>query len=248
MNLDGIAECQRMFPNDFACLDHVVQQRWGGSPTCEICYGTKGKIRVDRRVWACSKCGRQILVLKGTLLSGTRLPLTRWFLAIRVFLDSKGELTAKDLQLVIGAENYKTAVAWLKKLRQSAGQIFTAASERPCPMKRLRIALRSSRPAPSGVMLARKVVSRIKALRPGKLVSGHRQTACFEGWCNSPGLRRAKKASFTERLLELGFHLVLSAGRVATFLLNVRSPTSRSRRRAPKFDFRLIFAYLVPRA
>ena len=81
------------------------QLRWNGSPTrcphCaseQRCYflrpaSTARRTRTGRptarRVWKCGACRRQFSVLTGTVLEGTRLPLTSWIGAVDAYVHQQ---------------------------------------------------------------------------------------------------------------------------------------------------------------
>ena len=60
----------------------------------------------------CTACRHQCSVISGTILEATKLPLTRWFLAMHLLTQSKNNVAALELKRHLGV-CYKTA--WLIK-------------------------------------------------------------------------------------------------------------------------------------
>lgn len=95
----SLAEFLRRFGTEAQCEAALVQQRWGGGFCCDRCGGAG--FRSFRRgtllYRECSGCGRQVSVLVGTLFEHSRLPLTKWFLALYLLTQSKTNVAALEL-------------------------------------------------------------------------------------------------------------------------------------------------------
>jgi len=68
--------------------------------------------REKRRYFQCSTCRHQCSVISGTIFEATKLPLSRWFLAMHLLTQSKNNVAALELKRHLGV-CYKTA--WLVK-------------------------------------------------------------------------------------------------------------------------------------
>ncbi len=104
--------CQfaRQFPNDEACLEHMMKRRYGGTETtCPKC-GEQGKFyRMTReRAYVCQHCKYQVHPTAGTFMHRTRLPLHKWFLAMHMFTISRHGVAAKELERELDV-SYPTA-------------------------------------------------------------------------------------------------------------------------------------------
>ncbi len=104
--------CQfaRQFPNDEACLEHMMKRRYGGTETtCPKC-GVHGKFyRMTReRAYVCQHCKYQVHPTAGTFMHRTRLPLHKWFLAMHMFTISRHGVAAKELERELDV-SYPTA-------------------------------------------------------------------------------------------------------------------------------------------
>lgn len=97
------------FPNDDACLTHVMNVRYGMRHTCRAC-GVEATFHrlANRRAFACSQCGDNLYPTAGTILQDTRTPLQLWFYAIYLFVVTRHGVSGKELQRQLGV-TYKTA-------------------------------------------------------------------------------------------------------------------------------------------
>lgn len=98
------------FPDDDACLEHIMQVRFGGTTMdCPSC-GAEGEFHklTKRRVYACPHCLFQIAPTANTILHDTRTPLVSWFYAMYLFCTTRHGVSGKELQRQLGV-TYKTA-------------------------------------------------------------------------------------------------------------------------------------------
>src|SRR3954451_1793535 len=106
----SVREFFNRFPNEEACLQHIMDVRFGGTMIdCPAC-GAEGefhKLR-DRRVYACPNCLFQIAPTANTILQDTRTPLVSWFYAMYLFCTTRHGVSGKELQRQLGV-TYKTA-------------------------------------------------------------------------------------------------------------------------------------------
>jgi len=108
------------FPDERACLEHIMQVRFGG--TCIDCpsCGTVGvqfhKLH-ERRVFACPECRFQIAPTANTILHDTRTPLVSWFYAMWLFCTTRHGVSGKELQRQLGV-TYKTAYRMGMQIRK----------------------------------------------------------------------------------------------------------------------------------
>jgi len=97
------------FPNDDACLTHVMEVRFGLRHDCRKCgvEATFHKI-TGRRAFACSACGDHVYPCAGTIFEDSRTSLQSWFYAIYLFVVTRHGVSGKELQRALGV-TYKTA-------------------------------------------------------------------------------------------------------------------------------------------
>ena len=67
----------------------------------------------------CAACGHQASVTAGTIFQDTHKPLRVWFHAIWLVTTAKQGASALAIQQVLGLGSYRTAWAWLHKLRHA---------------------------------------------------------------------------------------------------------------------------------
>ena len=112
-------EFQKQFPDDEACLRHLMVTRYGGLETdCPKC-GEHGKFyRMTReRAYECQHCRYQLHPTVGTIMHRTHLPLHKWFYAMHLFSTSRHGVAAKELERQLDV-SYPTAWRMAHKIRE----------------------------------------------------------------------------------------------------------------------------------
>jgi len=106
------------FPDDDACLTHVMEVRYGLRHTCRKCgvEGTFHKLS-DRRAFSCSSCGDHVYPCAGTIFQDSRTPLQVWFYAIYLFVTTRHGVSGKELERTLGV-TYKTAWRMGQQIRK----------------------------------------------------------------------------------------------------------------------------------
>jgi ribosomal protein L37AE/L43A len=110
----SMAEFLDRYGSEAQCEAALVAARWPDGFVCPACgciaHGTF--VREGRRYWQCTACRHQCSAISGTIFESTKLPLTRWFLAMQLLTQSKNNVSALELRRQLGV-CYKTA--WLLK-------------------------------------------------------------------------------------------------------------------------------------
>ena len=114
-----LGEFDRRFATDEACRQYLAEVRWAHGFRCPRCGGAKAWPARAGRLWHCAGCGHQTSVTAGTIFQDTRTPLTTWFRAMWWVTNQKTGVSALGLQRALGLGSYKTAWAWLHKLRRA---------------------------------------------------------------------------------------------------------------------------------
>lgn len=110
------------FPDDEACLRHVMEVRFGLRHVCRKCGVESTFHRMsDRRAYACAACGDHVYPTAGSVFHDTRTPLQLWFYAIYLFVTTRHGVSAKELQRQLGV-TYKTAWRMGHKIRELTGR------------------------------------------------------------------------------------------------------------------------------
>jgi transposase-like protein/predicted RNA-binding Zn-ribbon protein involved in translation (DUF1610 family) len=114
-----LADFERRFATEAACRAYLLQLRWPVGFRCPRCGQAKGWPVRERGLMQCTACGRQTSVTAGTIFQDLRTPLPVWFRAMWAVTSQKTGISALGLQRELGLRSYKTAWAWLHKLRRA---------------------------------------------------------------------------------------------------------------------------------
>ncbi len=113
----SLFELQQRFPDEGACRAYLTASRWPEGFRCPRCGSADGLELPSRDLWRCGACGLDTSVTAGTVLHGTRTPLTHWFWAAYLVATHAPGLSAVQLQRQLGLARYETAWLMLHKLR-----------------------------------------------------------------------------------------------------------------------------------
>lgn len=110
----SMAEFMDRYGSDEQCEAALIESRWPEGFACPSCGGGQNSSfrREGRRYFQCTACRHQCSVISGTIFEATKLPLSRWFLAMHLLTQSKNNVAALELKRHLGV-CYKTA--WLVK-------------------------------------------------------------------------------------------------------------------------------------
>ena len=110
-------EFEARFATEADCIAYWIEARWGGTPACAKCQGTRLWTERDGILFECRDCGHQTSLTSGTLLEKTRKPFKVWFRAVFEISSRRNGISAKDVERIMGFGSYKTAWTWLHKIR-----------------------------------------------------------------------------------------------------------------------------------
>jgi transposase len=107
----SVREFFARFPDDAACLKHVMEVRYGLKHQCAAC--NKGKPELERREWtfhplkgrkaySCANCGHHIYPCAGTIFQDSRTSLQLWFYAIFLFVTTRHGVSGMELHRSLG--------------------------------------------------------------------------------------------------------------------------------------------------
>lgn len=102
------------------CYRALYRWRWPKGFRCPQCDGrARSRFRRGETVYyQCRGCRHQTTLISGTLLQGSRLPLTQWFQAMYLLSSTKTNLSALELKRHLGV-NYKSAWRLKHKIMQA---------------------------------------------------------------------------------------------------------------------------------
>jgi transposase-like protein len=112
-------EMAQVFADEQRCIDHLRAILWADGAYCPYCQGKKVYHFSDNRTHKCGDCKKRFSIKVGTIFEGTKLPLTRWFMAIWLITSRKKGVASTQLARDIGITQ-KSAWFMLHRLRHAS--------------------------------------------------------------------------------------------------------------------------------
>src|SRR6201988_4560299 len=115
----GLSTHTARFDTERKCHDFLVHIRWNDKPQCPACENDNMNYYLSsRNLYKCSCCYKQFSVIKGTIFERSRVPLTKWFLAIYLFTTKKRGISSCQMAKWL---DVKQPTAWfmLHRLREA---------------------------------------------------------------------------------------------------------------------------------
>jgi len=116
MAYQSIHELMREYNTEDKCLEWFISHRWHGEIICPFCsnkdtekkiyHFTKGKLKGR---FQCGKCTRQFSVRTNSFMGESRLPLSKWLMAIYFVVNHKRGISSIQLARNIGVTQ---SAAW----------------------------------------------------------------------------------------------------------------------------------------
>jgi len=113
------------FQNDDAAREAFEAVRWPHGPTCPHCGNAdaekiaKGQGSAHRPgLYYCAECNGQFTVTVGTVMERSKVPLSKWLLAMHLMGASKKGVSAHQLHRMLGV-TYKTAWFMAHRIREA---------------------------------------------------------------------------------------------------------------------------------
>jgi ribosomal protein L37AE/L43A len=110
----SMPEFYERYGTEAKCRAALQASRWPAGFVCPACGGA-ARTSFERgglRYWQCAACERQCSLISGTIFEASKLPLTRWFLAMQLLTQAKNNVSALELRRQLGV-SYRSA--WLLK-------------------------------------------------------------------------------------------------------------------------------------
>jgi len=110
----SMPEFYQRYATEAQCQAALQLARWPGGFVCPKCGGAARTrfVRCGLPYWQCRACAHQCSLISGTMFESSKLPLSRWFLALQLLSQSKNNVSALELKRQLGV-CYRTA--WLMK-------------------------------------------------------------------------------------------------------------------------------------
>ncbi len=115
----NLLEFQQTFATERACLNHLEAARWGSKDAdrfCPHCGSYKTYRYSAGRLFKCGDCRKQFTAKVGTIFSDSKVPLTKWYLAIYLASSLKKGISSVQLSKYTGVTQ-KTAWFMLHRIR-----------------------------------------------------------------------------------------------------------------------------------
>jgi transposase-like protein len=122
INLSNLA---KYFSDEDAARELLESWRWGKTPTCPHCgciepYKLTPKATSKKPgrkgLYKCRVCRKQFTVTVGTVFEDSRIPISKWLLAIHLIASSKKGMSAHQIHRNLGI-SYKAAWFMMHRLR-----------------------------------------------------------------------------------------------------------------------------------
>ena len=111
------------FPDDSACLDHLMKLRFGDELDCPKCGRYAKFYRIKKMpAYACEWCGHHIHPMAGTFFKRSHTALQKWFYAMYLFTTTRHGVPARELQRQLGV-TLKTAWRMGHEIRKHMAKV-----------------------------------------------------------------------------------------------------------------------------
>ena len=105
----SLGDFQRRYPDEAACAAWLFPARWPAGFRCPACAHEKGWPHGGKPfTFECAACGKQTSVTAGTIMHGSKLPLTAWFWAAYLVATHSNGISALQLRNQLGLGSYKS--------------------------------------------------------------------------------------------------------------------------------------------
>ena len=108
----SLSEVIEFYKSEDKCRDLVEKNRWpDGNIICPKCKGERCYRMGDMKHYKCrdKKCGTRFSVIKGTVFEATKLPLSKWFIAMYLVTAHKKGISSHQLARDL---NIRQKAAW----------------------------------------------------------------------------------------------------------------------------------------
>ena len=105
-----IEQIYQKFPTFDECSMFLEKVRWKGKPICPYCGSKRATPIHNEHRYHCNRCHTSFSVTTGTLFHRTHLPLQKWFLAIKLLIGERQNLSARRLSKALEVDKN---TAWL---------------------------------------------------------------------------------------------------------------------------------------
>jgi len=113
-----VAQFNKLFPDDSACLDALKALIYPDGVECRTCREIRPHHRLtNRKAYSCDYCGTHVYPLAGTIFEKSTTSLKSWFYALYLIASTRCGISAKQLERELGV-TYKTAWRIFNQVRK----------------------------------------------------------------------------------------------------------------------------------
>lgn len=112
------------FKNEEDFENYLIDLRWRQGVECPKCSSRRVSRKRKEKRFICNGCNRSFSIRSGTVFHSSKLPLSKWFLAISLVIHAKKGLSSLQLARTISV-NKDTAWYMQKRLREAMWEDFT---------------------------------------------------------------------------------------------------------------------------
>jgi len=102
--------------DEASCLRHLIRMRWPNGVFCPKCSRVM-HFKRSRSVFQCHRCAKELSPTAGTIFHKSKLPLTSWFQAMHIMIQSSENVSARELQRRLNLRSYRAAWLLAQKIR-----------------------------------------------------------------------------------------------------------------------------------
>jgi transposase-like protein len=106
----NLHDLRQYFKNEIICREYLEKIRWNGNPVCPFCQSDNPYKLSDQKTYKCSNkdCKKKFTATVGTIFENTKIPLSKWFVAMYLLTSHKKGISSLQLHRDIGVTQ-KTA-------------------------------------------------------------------------------------------------------------------------------------------
>ncbi len=111
IKITNLYDLQQYVGNETVCREYSEWFRWRGTPICPFCSFIKPPYKLaDGKTYKCSNkyCRKKFTATVGTIFENTKIPLSKWFLAMYLITSHKKGISSLQLHRDLGVTQ-KTA-------------------------------------------------------------------------------------------------------------------------------------------
>jgi transposase-like protein len=121
MQKSTVKDFQKRFPDNDTCLEWLRRKLYPEKIFCTTCRKPTKHYKIrGRKVYTCEECSHHFSPTAGTIFHKSPTPLTTWFYTIYLMAQTRGGISAKQIQRETGV-TYKTAWRMCTEIRKRVG-------------------------------------------------------------------------------------------------------------------------------